>query len=57
MYQGGSDAFLGPRDAIPLKDEAWGCDFEAELAVIVDDVEMGLSARRARMHPACDAVQ
>ncbi|HRO03548.1 MAG TPA: fumarylacetoacetate hydrolase family protein, partial [Terricaulis sp.] len=48
MYQGGSDAFLGPRDAIPLKDEAWGCDFEAEVAVIVDDVEMGISAAAAR---------
>jgi fumarylacetoacetate (FAA) hydrolase len=48
MYQGGSDAFLGPRDAIPLKDEAWGCDFEAEVAVIVDDVEAGISAEEAR---------
>ncbi len=48
MYQGGSDAFLGPRDAIPLKDEAWGCDFEAEVAVIVDDVAMGVSAAEAR---------
>jgi fumarylacetoacetate (FAA) hydrolase len=48
MYQGGSDAFLGPRDAIPLRDEAWGCDFEAEVAVIVDDVEQGISAAEAR---------
>ncbi|MEZ5995461.1 MAG: fumarylacetoacetate hydrolase family protein [Hyphomonadaceae bacterium] len=48
MYQGGSDAFLGPRDAIPLKDEAWGCDLEAEVAVIVDDVEAGVSAAAAR---------
>ncbi|HVY84647.1 MAG TPA: fumarylacetoacetate hydrolase family protein [Caulobacterales bacterium] len=48
MYQGGSDAFLGPRDAIPLKDGKWGCDFEAEVAVIVDDVEMGVSAEAAR---------
>lgn len=48
MYQGGSDAFLGPRDAIPLKDEAWGCDFEAEVAVIVDDCEAGISAEEAR---------
>ena len=24
MYQGGSDAFLGPRDDIPLGDVAWG---------------------------------
>ena len=34
IYQGGSDAFLGPRDPIPLGDEAWGCDFEGEVAVI-----------------------
>jgi len=48
MYQGGSDVFLGPRDPIPLKDEAWGCDFEAEVAVIVDDCEAGISAAEAR---------
>lgn len=47
MYQGGSDAFLGPRDSIPLKDESWGCDFEAEVAVIVDDCELGISAKDA----------
>ena len=41
MYQGGSDGFLGPRDDIPLADPAWGCDFEAEVAVIVGDVPMG----------------
>ncbi|MFA7262554.1 MAG: fumarylacetoacetate hydrolase family protein [Caulobacter sp.] len=41
MYQGGSDGFLGPRDAIPLKDEAWGCDMEGEIAVITDDVPLG----------------
>ena len=28
MYQGGSDAFLAPRDPIPLGDPAWGCDLE-----------------------------
>ncbi|MBI3438960.1 MAG: fumarylacetoacetate hydrolase family protein [Proteobacteria bacterium] len=48
MYQGGSDVFLGARDPIPLKDEAWGCDCEAEVAVIVDDVEMGVDAKAAR---------
>ncbi len=47
MYQGGSDAFLGPRDPIPLADEAWGCDFEAEIAVIVDDVRQGASVEEA----------
>ncbi|HEV2530499.1 fumarylacetoacetate hydrolase family protein [Phenylobacterium sp.] len=41
MYQGGSDGFLGPRDPIPLKDEAWGCDLEGEVAVITGDVPLG----------------
>ena len=41
MYQGGSDGFLGPRDDIPLKDEAWGCDLEGEIAVITGDVPLG----------------
>lgn len=48
MYQGGSDAFLAPRDPVPLADEAWGCDFEAEVAVIVDDVPLGASLEQAR---------
>jgi fumarylacetoacetate (FAA) hydrolase len=41
IYQGGSDGFLGPRDPIPLGDPAWGCDFEAEVAVITGDVPQG----------------
>ncbi|HRD27902.1 MAG TPA: fumarylacetoacetate hydrolase family protein, partial [Caulobacter sp.] len=41
MYQGGSDGFLGPRDPIPLKDEAWGCDLEGEVAVVTGDVPLG----------------
>jgi fumarylacetoacetate (FAA) hydrolase len=43
MYQGGSDSFLAPREPISLADEAWGIDFEAEVAAIVDDVPMGAS--------------
>jgi len=43
MYQGGSDAFLGPRDPIPLADEAWGCDMEAEIVVVTGDVPQGAS--------------
>ena len=50
MYQGGSDAFLGPRDDIPLGDPAWGCDMEGEIAVITDDVPMGVSAEEAADH-------
>jgi fumarylacetoacetate (FAA) hydrolase len=41
MYQGGSDAFLAPRDPILTSDEAYGIDMEGEVAVIVDDVKMG----------------
>ena len=44
MYQGGSDNFLGPRDDIPLADEAWGCDLEAEVVVVTGDVPQGVSA-------------
>ena len=41
MYQGGSDTFLNPRDPVVMGDEAWGIDFEGEVAVIVDDVPPG----------------
>ena len=47
MYQGGSDGFLGPRDPIPLADEAWGCDFEAEVVVVTGDVPLGASREEA----------
>jgi fumarylacetoacetate (FAA) hydrolase len=47
MYQGGSDSFLGPTEDIALADEAWGIDFEAEIAVVTGDVPMGTTAGRA----------
>ena len=47
MYQGGSDAFLGPRDSVPLADESWGCDMEAEVVVVTGDVPQGVSAADA----------
>lgn len=50
MYQGGSDSFLGPRDEIPVGSESWGIDFEAEVAVVTDDVPMGVSAADAGKH-------
>jgi len=50
MYQGGSDAFLGPRDDIPLGDPKWGCDMEGEIAVITDDVPPGVSSDEAADH-------
>jgi fumarylacetoacetate (FAA) hydrolase len=48
MYQGNSASFLGPRDPIGLADETWGLDFEAEIAVVTDDVPMGVSLEEAR---------
>ncbi len=50
MYQGGSDTFLPPRANIPLGNPAWGCDMEGEVAVITDDVPMGVSAEDAAAH-------
>lgn len=47
MYQGGSDSFLGPREPIRLADEDWGIDFESEIAVITDDVPMGVAPEEA----------
>ena len=47
MYQGGSDGFLGPRDPIPLADEAWGADLEAEVVVVTGDVPLGASREEA----------
>jgi len=50
IYQGGSDNFLGATDPIALADPSWGIDFEAELAIVNDDVPMGASADGARNH-------
>ena len=47
MYQGGSDGFLGPTEPIPLLDESMGLDFEAEVAVITDDVPMAATVEEA----------
>jgi fumarylacetoacetate (FAA) hydrolase len=50
MYQGGSDSFVGPCDSIRAESEEWGIDFEGEVAVITDDVPMGIPARSAAGH-------
>lgn len=50
MYQGMSDRFLAPNDDIVLCDEAWGCDFEAEVAVITGDVPMATKPQEAGQH-------
>ena len=50
MYQGASDEMLGARDPIPLADESWGCDLEAEVMVVTGDVPRGVSPEEARGH-------
>ncbi|HEY4805500.1 MAG TPA: fumarylacetoacetate hydrolase family protein [Paraburkholderia sp.] len=47
MYQGGSDDFIGPCDDIVCASEAFGIDFEAEVAVVTGDVAMGASPDEA----------
>lgn len=50
MYQGGSDTLLGPRDPIIAHSESYGIDFEAEIAIITDDVPMGIKKEDAGQH-------
>ena len=50
MYQGGSDDLLGARDDIICASEDWGIDFEAEVAVVTDDVPMGTRPEQAAAH-------
>lgn len=50
VYQGGSGALLSPTDDIVIRDEAWGCDFESEVAVILGDVPMGATRADAHRH-------
>ena len=46
MYQGTSDGFLGPNEAI-RGEEAWGIDFEGEIAVITGAVQRSASREEA----------
>ena len=50
MYQGGSDTFLGPCDPILAQSEDWGIDLEGEVAVVTDDVPMGVEPDNAGQH-------
>jgi fumarylacetoacetate (FAA) hydrolase len=50
MHQARSDGFLGPLDDIAVASEDDGIDFESEVAVIVDDVPLGVTAQAAREH-------
>ncbi len=47
MYQGGSDDFIGPCDDVLCASEAYGIDFEAEVAVITGDVPMSSTPEQA----------
>jgi len=50
MYQGLSDHFMGPIDPIVLPSEELGIDYEPEVAVILDDVPMGIAPEGAAKH-------
>ena len=47
MYQGTASGFIGPTDDVPVVDEAYGIDLEAEIVVVTDDVAMAASAKEA----------
>lgn len=51
ITQRGSDYLLSPNDPIEVFDtNGWGVDFEAEIAVVVDDTPMGVVPAVARKH-------
>ena len=50
MYQGGSDDLIGACEDIVCASEEFGIDFEAEVAVITDDVPMGAGAAVTASH-------
>ncbi len=47
IYQGGSDHFIAGQSDISLPTDRWGVDFEAEIAVITDDIPLGASEQQA----------
>jgi len=47
VYQGGSSGFLGPKDPMMIGNPAWGLDFEAEIAVVLDDTPQATTATEA----------
>jgi fumarylacetoacetate (FAA) hydrolase len=50
LYQGASDSFVGPCDPIRVAKAEWGIDLEGEVAVVTDDVPMGVSQQEAARH-------
>jgi fumarylacetoacetate (FAA) hydrolase len=50
MYQGGSDALLGACDDAAFASEEHGIDLEAEVAIVTDDVPLGIAPAAAASH-------
>lgn len=50
LVQRQGDDFLGPCDEYPFPNEQDNCDFEGEVAVLLDDVPMGVDAAAAEGH-------
>jgi fumarylacetoacetate (FAA) hydrolase len=50
VYQGGSSRMLGPTENIFLADNAWGCDFESEVCVVLGDTPQGTKKHDAHKY-------
>lgn len=50
MYQGLSDRFCGPTEVMVFPDATLEPDYEAEVAIVVDDVPMGVTKAQAAKH-------
>ncbi len=50
MYQGLSDRFCGPTEVMVFPDASLEPDYEAEVAIVVDDVPMGVTKAQAAKH-------
>ena len=50
VYQGGSDDLLGATDDVPVPSEEFGIDLEGEIAVVTDDVPIGVTVEGAGAH-------
>jgi fumarylacetoacetate (FAA) hydrolase len=50
IYQGGSSEMLAPNADISIRDEAWGCDFESEIAVVLGDTPKNTTKENAHKY-------
>lgn len=50
VYQGGTSEMVPPTGDIAVRDEAWGIDFESEVAVVLGDTPRGTTAGQAAPH-------